>query len=254
MLRGTVPHVSGPHVSGPHGPVPVRIHEPQDTARAARAGLVWAHGGGFRHGDLDMPEADMVAAELCRRAGVTVVSVGYRLAVGGVRYPVPVDDVDAVWQWACAQGFADRVGIGGASAGAALAMSTALRARDAGRRTPDLLLLAYPFVHYPVPGAAGYDDMVHNYVGRLTDLPPDALPGGAPLEGLPATHVLLSEFDDLRASGELLAHQLREAKVPVTTYLARGATHGHLNRPADHPDAVDESLNYFAGALRTMLQ
>ncbi|GAA2524976.1 esterase [Winogradskya humida] len=243
MLRGV-----DRDVSGPHGPVPVRIYEPQQGPAAAA--LVWAHGGSFNHGDLDMPEADMVAAELSRHAQATVISVGYRLAAGGVRYPVPVDDVDAVWQWACAQGFADRIGIGGASAGAALAMSTALRARDAGRRTPDLLLLAYPFVHYPVPGAGGYDDMVRNYVGRLTDLPPDALPGGARLDGLPPAHVLLSEFDDLRASGELLAHQLRGANVPVTTFLARGATHGHLNRPADHPTAVEESLNYLAGKLR----
>ncbi|MFI5938219.1 alpha/beta hydrolase fold domain-containing protein [Actinoplanes sp. NPDC051494] len=190
-------------VPGPHGPVPVRIYEPPGPARAA---LLWAHGGGFRHGDLAMPEADMVGAEL-------------------------------------------------ASAGAALALATAVRARDTGRRTPDVLLLAYPFVHFPVPTLgldrtlASIEDMVRNYVGRISDLPPDALPGAARLDALAPTHILLSEHDDLRPSGELLGRQLREAGVPVTTHLARGTTHGHLNRPADHPEGVEQSLVYLAGAL-----
>ncbi|HWV50489.1 MAG TPA: alpha/beta hydrolase fold domain-containing protein, partial [Microbacterium sp.] len=45
-------------------------------------GLVWAHGGGFLFGDIDMPESDWVARQLAAR-GTTVVSVDYRLA------PVP---------------------------------------------------------------------------------------------------------------------------------------------------------------------
>ncbi|MEV6345674.1 alpha/beta hydrolase fold domain-containing protein [Actinoplanes sp. NPDC051851] len=273
--------------------------------------LVWAHGGGFRHGDLEMPEAHMVAAELARRAGVIVVSVGYRLATGTVRYPVPIDDVHAVWGWVCTgggqpgtvtssgpgdeqrdravsavpadglpcravsavpgdeqrgralsaglgDGLPGRVAIGGASAGAALALATAMRARDAGERTADLLVLAYPFVHYPSPGAGDradiedVEDMVRNYVGRISDVPPDALPGMARLDGLPPVTVVLSEDDYLRPSGELLERQLREVGVPVETMLAAGTTHGHLNRPADHPDGVEDSLTFFAKALATM--
>ena len=37
-------------------------------------GLVWAHGGGFLFGDIDMPESDWVARQLAER-GTTVVSV-----------------------------------------------------------------------------------------------------------------------------------------------------------------------------------
>jgi len=241
-------------VSGPHGPVPVRVYEPPTPAETV---LVWAHGGGFRHGDLDMPESDHVGAELARRAGAVVFAVGYRLAVGGVRYPVPIDDVHAVWTWVT--GRADlpaRTAIGGASAGAALALSTALRVRDAGEPAPDLLLLAYPFTHFPVPtlglgrSLENIEAMVRNYVGRISDLPPDALPGAARLDGLPPVHILLSDEDDLRPSGELLERQLREVGVPAETFLARGTTHGHLNRPGDNPAADDASLGFFAGALR----
>jgi beta-galactosidase len=248
-------------VAGPHGPIPVRVYEPAGQAEAV---LVWAHGGGFRHGDLDMAEADMVSAELSRRANAIVFSVGYRLAVDGVRYPVPIDDVHAVWTWVTARDdLPARRALGGASAGAALAVATALRTTappgTALRTTadrPDLLLLAYPFAHFPTPMLGhgrtldSVEDMVRNYVGRISDLPPDALPGAARLDGLPPAHILLSEFDDLRPSGELLERQLREVGVPAESFVAPGTTHGHLNRPHDVPDSVDASLGFFAAALR----
>ena len=67
--------------------------------RTERACLVWAHGGGFLGGDLDMREADWTAREVCVRAGAVVVSVDYRLAVDGVCYPVPHDDTVAAIAW-----------------------------------------------------------------------------------------------------------------------------------------------------------
>jgi acetyl esterase/lipase len=254
-------------IAGPHGDIPIRTYRPRDTS--ATLALLWAHGGGFSGGDLEMPEAHVVSAELAARAGAFVASVGYRLAQNGVRYPVPLDDVDAAWRWLTAEAMPGRrAALGGASAGAALALATALRARD--RRPADLLLLAYPFAHYPNPAlddattaematlpsfmrfpTAAIEGMVRTYVGRISDLPPDALPGAARLDGLPATHILLSEYDDLRASGELLQRQLCEAGVPVSTFLARGMPHGHLNRTPSLRE-VDASLDYFAAALGTL--
>ena len=49
---------------GPHGPVPVRIYPPADGG-ADLPCLVWLHGGAFRMGDLDMPEADWTARQIC---------------------------------------------------------------------------------------------------------------------------------------------------------------------------------------------
>ncbi|MGW0808613.1 alpha/beta hydrolase [Nonomuraea sp. NPDC002799] len=292
-------------IDGPHGPIPIRTYRPRGTPGSA---LLWAHGGGFSAGDLDMPEAHVVSAELAARAGAFVVSVGYRLAVNGVRYPVPLDDVEAAWHWltgenapggpdtsggAATSGGAiassgaaaiassgtavsrdaiasGRVAMGGASAGAALALAAALRNRDRGHRAADLLLLAYPFAHFPNPAlddataaemvalpatmrfpVASIEDMVGNYVGRISDLPPDALPGAARLGGLPATRLVLSEYDDLRPSGELLERQLREAGVPVEAYLAKGMPHGHLNRTPSLEE-VDASLDQLAAALRAL--
>jgi len=259
-------------IPGPHGAIDVRVYRPRAEAQRA---LVWVHGGGFAAGDLDMPEAHLVSAELAARADALVVSVGYRLAGEGVRYPVPIDDVHAVWRWlteAEAEGVglppAGPVALGGASAGAALALSTAVRLRDEGRRVPDALLLAYPFVHFPTPAlddetaaemrelpamlrftTDSIEDMVRNYVGRLSDLPPDAMPGAARLAGLPRTAIMLAEYDDLRPSGDLLARQLDEVDVRVRTYRAAGMLHGHLNRSASLKE-VDRSLDFFAETLR----
>lgn len=259
-------------VPGPHGPVPVRAYRP--ALEPVTSALLWAHGGGFGAGNLDMPEAHRVSGELARRAGAFVVSVDYRLAGADVRYPVPLDDVHAAWTWLNSPGpqtaGLDGVpfAIGGASAGAALALGTALRARDSGRHAVDGLLLAYPWVHFPVPAldaastaamAERHEElrfppvtveaMVRNYVGRITSLPAEALPGHAPLAGLPETHVVLCEYDDLRPSGELLQRQLAEVGVRVAVCTAEGMSHGHLNLPDPLP-RVEESLDFFAGALR----
>ncbi|CBG75596.1 MULTISPECIES: alpha/beta hydrolase fold domain-containing protein [Streptomyces] len=254
-------------IPGPHGPVPVRSYVP---GRPGSAAVLWAHGGGFLGGDLDMPEAHVVAAELAARAGAVVVSVDYRLAVGGVRYPVPLDDVCAAWRWLRTElaPDADVVALGGASAGAALALATALRDRDEALRPADLLLLAYPFAHFPVPAldsataaemaalpptmrftTRDIEFMVENYVGRLTDLPRDALPGAAALRGLPPVHVLVCEYDDLRPSAELLVRQLTASEVEVRSSLAAGMPHGHLNRTPALAE-VGRSLDLFADALR----
>ncbi|MEH0628480.1 alpha/beta hydrolase [Streptomyces stelliscabiei] len=259
--------VESREIAGPHGPVPIRTYTPR---RAGAAAVLWVHGGGFLGGDLDMPEAHVVAAELAARADALVVSVGYRLATGGVHYPVPLDDVCAAWRWLRTGPAveAERVALGGASAGAALALASALRDRDETLRPADLLLLAYPFAHFPVPAldsatatemtalpptmrfsVTDVEFMVENYVGRLTDLPRDALPGAAPLHGLPPVHLLVSEYDDLRPSGELLARQLIASDVTVTTYLSAGMPHGHLNRTPALAE-VHRSLDFFADALR----
>ncbi|MBR7835771.1 alpha/beta hydrolase fold domain-containing protein, partial [Actinospica durhamensis] len=69
------------------------------------------------------------------------------------------------------------------------------------------------------------------------------------LHHLPPTAVMLSEYDDLRASGDLLIRQLQESDVPVRSHLAAGMLHGHLNRNASLKE-VDRSLDFFAEVLR----
>ncbi|NIZ89448.1 alpha/beta hydrolase [Kineococcus rubinsiae] len=267
---------------GPHGPVPLRVY-----AGGSATALLWCHGGGFTGGDLDMPEADGVATVLARDAGVTVVSVDYRLAragrrgSGAVRWPVPSDDVLAAWRWLQAEAPAlgvSRLHLGGASAGANLATGAALRlagggagAADEGGGVPLSLLLAYPTLHVvqsppdaalaaavaALPPGGRFDPpqvrgMYAELLGTddLDGAPVEAVPGTAPRErlaALPPTFVLLSEVDGLRPSGEAFVTSLQEAGVPVRQELEPRTLHGHLNTP-ELPGAA-ASLGRMAGWL-----
>jgi acetyl esterase len=109
----------------------VRVYPADAAASRPAPGLVWAHGGGFAAGDLDMPEADWVARAFAAR-GVTVVSIDYRLAGDGCRYPAPSDDMLTAWDWTLAHADElgidpDRLVVGGASAGANLVTGAVLR-------------------------------------------------------------------------------------------------------------------------------
>jgi acetyl esterase/lipase len=172
--------------------------------------LVWAHGGGFLGGSLDMPEADEVARRIAE-SGVSVVSVGYSLAPpdpllallergGGdrplpsraqveaeiaasgprVRFPVASLQIVAAFDWAVQHakelGADDgRIGLGGASAGGNLTAGAALRLRDRGGRQPATLLQCYPVLHAELPGPddeKSEDSRVLslNYVGDPAEL------------------------------------------------------------------------------------
>lgn len=238
-------------IDGPHGPIPVRVYRPA-SGEASGVGLVWIHGGAFVAGDLDMPEGDLVARGLVTRTRGVVVSVDYRLCLGGVHFPVPHDDCWAAYLWTlehASQLGIDprRLAVGGASAGGNLAAGVALHGRDAGR-PPAQALLMYPVAHpwlrpsaeleaclAQVPGCLRFTDSIgwinSNYLGGpLSTATPYAFAGVSDdLAGYPATYLENCEFDDLRATGEEFAGQLVSAGVEVELVTAAGVPHGHLN-------------------------
>jgi acetyl esterase len=258
---------------GPHGPVPVRIYTPA-VEGGTRPCLVWAHGGGFIGGDLDMREADWTAREVCARAGAVVVSVDYRLAVDGVCYPVPHDDTVAAVCWvrdsAAELGIdAERISIGGASAGANLTAGAALKLRDREAWVPAALVLVYGAFHAltPPPGPSlaarlaelpplfrqregESNPLNENYVGGpLTSADGYAFPAGAVLSGLCPTLLLNAEYDHLRASGEAFTAALALAGVNVRQVTVRGLLHGFLNQPAEL-EPVGRALDLIAATVQ----
>jgi acetyl esterase len=259
---------------GPHGPVPVRVYEPAGGG-ATRPCLVWAHGGGFIGGDLDMREADWTAREVCARAGAVVVSVDYRLAVDGVRYPVPHDDTVAAVAWvrdSAAELGVDpaRISVGGASAGGNLTAGATLKLRDRDGWVPAALVLAYPALHAAVPppspslaaalaelpplfqprAGAGHP-LSENYLGGpLSTADGYAFPANAVLDGLCPTVVINAEYDSLRASGEAFTAALAVAGVDVRQVTVRGLLHGFLNQPAEL-EPVGHCLELMAEVVTT---
>ena len=262
---------------------PARTNDDATDASApvSTSALVWAHGGGFAAGDLDMPEADWVARTLAAR-GITVVSIDYRLVGDGCRYPAPSDDVLAAWRWTLFN--ADelgidpaRVAIGGASAGANLVTGAMLRllAEPVPAQLPAGVFLAYPtlLAVQPAPDAAlralldanpaadrfdaaNVRAMYEAYLGGpVDDAPLPAVPGRAAASDLadfPPVLMINDEADELRVSGEVFAATLVEAGVPLELVVERGTQHGHLNRPGE-PAASDsiERVVRWIGRLPT---
>ncbi|WIM99454.1 alpha/beta hydrolase fold domain-containing protein [Actinoplanes oblitus] len=252
-LVGRFPEVAGVEVDEPEiDGVPARLY--RVPGRAAEAALVWVHGGAFVWGGLGMAEAHWTGLMLAAR-GVPVLSLDYRKALRGVRFPAASDDVLAGWAWAV--NHPDRLGVpagkmhlGGASAGGNLAAGVAKRLRDGAGRTPASVLLAYPAVH---PELTGWDeaglaairdqadavyfspawirDLSVHYAGAAGLTDPYAFPGVGDLVGTPPTLILNCERDTLRRSGELYAEQLRAAGAQVSAHLLPGAAHGTLNEP-----------------------
>lgn len=258
-------------VPGPGGPVQVRLYRSTALAPdAAAPTLVWAHGGGWRYGDLDMPEADSVAQVVAATLPGVVVSVGYRLAPQH-RFPAPLDDVVAVQHWAATRGGAhgidpDRVVLGGASAGAHLALLAAIAFTAAGT-PPAALFLAYPVVdpvdgpypperHPDCPPVLWLDGeamaaMFEQLVGGADRSAPGAVPMHAELTGLPPTLVTTAECDALATQGHRFVELARRAGVAVTVHDVEGVLHGYLNTVGDSSRA-DAALGRHVGWLRSV--
>jgi acetyl esterase len=275
-LAARYPHlaevqVSDVAVDGPHGAVPARLYR---GPRASGHAIVWAHGGAFVAGDLDMPEANWVGLELAAR-GIPVLSVDYTKALHGVKHPVPSDDVLAAWLVAAERApelfgvDAAHVHLGGASAGASLTAGVTLRLRDGAGPLPASLVLLYPLVHPELPepsdatreAVAGLapeqrfepDGIAYvnlNYVGDPAALrDPIAFPGLGDLAGMPPVCVIVAERDDLRPSGEMFTEQLIAAGVVVSLTVEPDAAHGHLNEPgsAEALRSLDRMSTWIVG-------
>src|SRR5215510_13100333 len=132
---------------GSFGPIPLRLYRPAGVGDSRRLpALAYFHGGGWVIGDLETH--DVVCRQLTAEAGVSVISVDYRLAPEH-KFPTAVDDAWAATRWVAAHA-ADlavdsaRLAVGGDSAGGNLAAVVALLARDASGPRIALQSLVYP--------------------------------------------------------------------------------------------------------------
>lgn len=123
-MYSPVPEASVREIAG----VPCRIFVPDGPAAAV---YLHFHGGGMVIGAPEM--SDTTNLDLCRRFGMTVVSVDYRKAPEHP-YPAGPDDGIAVAKWLVENGIeefgTDRIIVGGESAGGYMAAAVALRMRD----------------------------------------------------------------------------------------------------------------------------
>jgi acetyl esterase len=229
--------------------------------------LVYFHGGGFTIGSI--ASHDTLCRTLVQRSGCAVVSVGYRLAPEH-RFPTAVDDAWDATRWiareAAALGLdAQRLALGGDSAGGTLATVCATLARDAG------LPVALQLLFYPGCAARQVSASHRRYHQGLvleqahieyffSTYIADAQRGDwrfAPLntpdvEGVAPAWFGLAECDPLYDDGIAYADKLRAAGVAVDLEIYRGVTHEFIKMGRALPEAR-QAHEHAAAALRQAL-
>ncbi len=256
---------------GSSGPIPLRLYRPAGVGDSRRLPvLIYFHGGGWVIGDLETH--DVLCRQVTAEAGVCVVAVDYRLAPEH-KYPAAVDDAWAATRWIVAHAAefgidAERVAVGGDSAGGNLAAVVALLARDAGAPRIGLQLLIYPVTDL-ASESQSYADLAEGYMltresmrwfraqylakeedaadWRVSPLRAPSLASVAP------ALVITAGYDPLRDEGEAYARRMREAGVMVDAVCFGGMIHGFV--PMGRLiDTAFRGVTLIAGALRQALR
>jgi acetyl esterase len=258
------PQEVGQVVDAAYGPEPeqaLRVYVPA-AGSAPFPVVLHYHGGGFVSGSLDC--IDEPSRALANEAGAIVVAVTYRKAPES-KFPAAHEDAMTAFRWVAAHvaehgGDPDRIAVMGDSAGANLAASVAIRARDAGEPALRAMVLLYPMVSTDAQtpsrteyaegymiDAPGVDYFRAQYSAKPEDDldPRMALDRTPSLAGLPPTLVVTNEYDMMRDEGEQFASRLADEGVEVTLRRFDGLTHivywmsGAVPRQAEmHADIV----------------
>ena len=246
--------VRGDIVPGPHGDIAIRIYRPE--GEGATAGLVYFHGGGWVVGDLD--SHDDHCAWMAATSGVVVISVDYPLSPENI-HPVPFEASDAAFRHIAVNATdygidPARLGVGGDSAGAALAAAVALKARDEGGPPLALQLLIYPTLgcdhglpsfgeNFDAPALTTAD--MAKYLRLYTGQEPHEItdPRAAPLltadlAGMPPAMIAACELDPLRDEATVWHDRLTRAGVPSRLCLGEGLVHGCMRARRMSPPAM----------------
>jgi acetyl esterase len=234
--------------------VPVRIITPRQGQ--ARVAYLEIHGGGFYLGAA--ARSDARNARLADALGMAVVSVDYRLAP---EYPWPAapDDCETAALWLAEQAEAEfgtaRLMIGGASAGATLAMGTLLRLRDRGQVQP-FAGAVLEFGAYDLSGQSPsgrmYADQwfIQAYAGHVADRTnPDVSPLYGDLRGLPPTLLIVGALDILLEDSLAMAARLSAAGNEVDLRLFPESPHGFTSLPTAMATAALGSIESWLTAL-----
>lgn len=246
-------------IPGPAGDIPVRIFRPEGPARGL---FLHIHGGGWVLGSALM--GDPENERLAREKGIAVLSVDYRLAPEHP-YPAGPDDCEAAARWLLEKGpgefGADRMFIGGESAGGHLTLVTGLRVRDRIGAADRLLGLNLTFGWYDLNGTpsqrgnGGHRDMldpeglrfmVDSFTPGMDDAArrnPDISPLFADLHGLPPCLVSVGSFDHLFDDSLFLAPRLAAAGVDTELQVFPDSPHGFMALPGQMAEAFQRRLD-----------
>jgi epsilon-lactone hydrolase len=191
--------------------------------------LMFFHGGGYCSGSI-LSHRRMVT-EAGRAGGLRTLAVSYRLAPEHP-FPAAYDDALTVWRRLRQDGYAaNRIAVGGDSAGGGLTLGLAGELKRAGEELPGCLWLASPWTDLTLSGAtlvskSAVDPLIHKeYLEELAGayLPegmdrrdPRVSPLYADLSRLPPTLIQVGSAETLLADSTRFAAAAGVADVSVT--------------------------------------
>jgi acetyl esterase/lipase len=239
----------------------VRVFVATPRGKDSSAGEVFldVHGGGLIHG----------GGELCRimgmrtalQVGAPVWAVDYRMPPDHP-YPTPLDDCVAAYRAVLEDHGAEKVIVGGGSAGGNLAAALLLRARDEGLPLPAAAVLLTPEADLTESGDsfhtnrgldpvllgslmpanllyAGGHDLTHPYLSPLF---------GDFTKGFPPT-LLATGTRDLFLSNTVLLHRaLRSAGIAADLHVFEAAGHGVFLGAAPEDRELEREIRAFVDA------
>ena len=245
----------------------LRLHRP--VADEKLPVMLYIHGGGWMLFSIDTH--DRLMREYAARAGIAVIGIDYSLSPEN-KFPVALEECAAALGWIAAQADAlgldaDRVLIGGDSAGANLSVATCLLQRQRRRPLPIAMLLNYgAFAPEHTPsyarfGAGDYsleaDEMDAFWAAYVADpaqlVDPLVAPLRADLTGLPPAFLAIADCDILADCNHEFARKLEEAGVPTRAVTYQGATHSFLEAMSIAPlahRALDEQAAWIRDTLK----
>jgi epsilon-lactone hydrolase len=211
--------------------------------------IFYLHGGGFCIGSIGS-HRDLLQ-RLSRAAAARILAIDYRLAPEH-RFPAALDDAVAAYRWLLGQNIQSaRVAFAGDSAGAGLAISTMLVAKEQGLPLPGAGVFMSAWTDMAATGQSyerlAADDPIHQrpmilslakgYLGEADARDALASPIRGNLEGLPPMLLQSGGRETLIDDTLVFAERARAAGVPAEVEIFDGMIHVFQMFAAELPEA-----------------
>lgn len=228
---------------------------PAQRIRAPGAGsthwILYVHGGGFAEAGTN--ESRAFVGRLSRQTGASALYPDYRLTPEHP-FPAGLNDCLTAYRWLLSQGVAaSHIALAGESAGANLAIATALALKERGEALPAAVVVFSPptdmtmsgesyrtkAIVDPILGSGLAQDAFDLYTnhGKTDPRNPLVSPLYADLRGFPPTLLQVGTLEVLLSDSLQMAERLKAARVETKLEVWRGMMHAFTSGTDSIPEA-----------------
>ena len=228
--------------------------------------IIGFHGGGYLFGGCALNDA--MWSETGKTLGAAIASIEYRKSPE-YQYMAAIEDAYDALKYFSGNAAEynidkDRISVMGCSAGAGLAVSVCLYAKEQEGPAIDKQILMYPFLDCATDPESKGEGSIGGpimYVFNELHCKPEeaALPLVSPvyasiedLKGQPEAIICYADNDNLKSEGQKYAGMLREAGVSVAEMTAEGMPHGFYE--SGFGEITDAELAFLGDDVKCMVR